>query len=479
MAIKNKVQLITYPDSIGKNLKELKIFLDKIENSISGVHILPPYPSNNDRGFSPISHKKIDPKFGTWSNIKQISNKYDLCLDITLNHISDESKEFQDVLKKGSKSKCYEMFIDIKNLGEITKSDLEKIHIRKEKEPFIKFKTIEGNKSFWCTFTKNQIDLNYNSKITYEYISETIKFLAKNNVKLFRLDAFGYITKKIGTTCFLLEPETYKILRWFQKEAKRYKVEILPEVHDHPSYQIAISKEKMYSYSFALSPLILYTLLETDTHFLKNYLRAIPTPSINILDTHDGICIPDVEGYLPEKKIKRLIDKVEKRGSQSIKRKAINTIHSVGAIYQLTCTYYDALNKDNFLYLCSRAIQLFTPGVPQIYYVGLFAGENKFDRVKKYKNPREINREQYSLKESIDNLNKPIVKDILTLMELRNNHDSFQGEFNLHTTDSNSLKLSWEKGKIKSILDIDLKSRELNIYYTNKKGELININFEK
>ena len=45
-------------------------------------------------------------------------------------------------------------------------------------------------------------------------------------------------------------------------------------------------------------------------------------------------------------------------------------------VHQLNCTYYSALGGDDERYLAARAIQLFARGVPQIYYVGLLAGEN-------------------------------------------------------------------------------------------------------
>ena len=55
-------------------------------------------------------------------------------------------------------------------------------------------------------------------------------------------------------------------------------------------------------------------------------------------------------------------------------------------VHQLNCTYYAALDCDDDRYVAARAIQLFARGVPQIYYVGLLAGEGglgglKFDDV--------------------------------------------------------------------------------------------------
>lgn len=462
----NSVQLIIYPDSVGNNLKELKQFLDAINSSITSIHLLPPYKSFSDRGFSPISHKILDEKFGNWRDFKRISSKYDVCVDIVVNHLSSKSKEFQDVLKNGSKSKYYNLFIDFDSLGIISKKDMELIPVRKKENPYIQVQINDEEKKFWCSFTDDQIDLNYNSQITYDCIEDSIKFLAQKGVKLFRLDALGYTTKKIGTRCFLNEPEFYSILEWYYKTSKKYDTLILPEVHDHPSFQRAISKQGAYSYAFALPPLVLYSLLYKNFNYLKNYIRDIPTPIVTVLDTHDGICIPDVEGYLPEKELNTLITNIQKKGTKSIKRKRIKKtqIDSVGGIYQLNCTFYDALNKDDFLYYCARAIQIFSPGIPQIYYNGLLIGENDFKRVDKLKDPREINRTQYTLKQGIKKLQSPLVEKLLKLMQLRKTHPSFKGECHLITTGhSYQFKISWEYKEFTSTLFIDLKENIIKI----------------
>ena len=95
MALTNSVQLICYPDRLGNNLSDLYGILEKhLTEAVGGVHILPFYPSNADGGFSPLTHKEVDPRYGTWADIERIAAKYDICADLTVNHISDESPEF-------------------------------------------------------------------------------------------------------------------------------------------------------------------------------------------------------------------------------------------------------------------------------------------------------------------------------------------------------------------------------------------------
>ena len=372
MALRNAVQLICYPNRMGDNLRDLNTVIEKhLHDAIGGVHILPFYPSNADAGFSPISHEQVDPAYGCWEDIERISAKYDLCADLTVNHISDESAEFKDFLVNGFESEYADLFVNVEKFGPISPDDLAKIHIRKEKEPFRKVTFADGSTaSVWCTFTERQIDLNYQSEKTYRLMEHYIHFLADRGVKLFRLDAFGYTTKKIGTSFFLVEPDVYRLLEWINEVAQRHGAACLPEVHDHTSYQYAISRRNMHPYGFALPPLLLYSLLDANSVHLKNWLRMCPRNMITVLDTHDGICIPDVEGVLPDDKIKALIDNIDARSADPILRRSAANVHSVGAIYQLTCTFYDAMMQNDDAYIAARAIQFFAPGIPQVYYVG-------------------------------------------------------------------------------------------------------------
>ncbi|MCJ7773236.1 MAG: sucrose phosphorylase, partial [Desulfobacterales bacterium] len=60
MTLQNKVQLITYPDSLGNNLVELHYVLRRyLSRAIGGLHLLPFYPSSADRGFSPLTYTEV------------------------------------------------------------------------------------------------------------------------------------------------------------------------------------------------------------------------------------------------------------------------------------------------------------------------------------------------------------------------------------------------------------------------------------
>ena len=469
MSLRNGIQLICYPNRIGQNLKDLKTVVDRhLSDAICGLHILPFFPSNADNGFSPLTHKEVDPAFGDWDDIEALSAEYDLCVDLTVNHISDASPEFTDFLAKGFDSEYADLFVHVDKFGEISPDDMAKIHIRKEKEPFREVTLANGDTTrVWCTFTEQQIDLNYESELAYRLMEGYIAFLTGKGVKLLRLDAFGYTTKRIGTSCFLVEPEVYRILDWINEVAYKHGAECLPEVHDHTSYQYAIARRNMHPYGFALPPLLLYSLLDANSVYLKNWLRMCPRNLVTVLDTHDGICIPDVEGVLPDDKIRVLIDNIDARSADPIMRRSAANIHSVGAIYQLTCTFYDALMQNDDAYIAARAIQFFTPGIPQVYYVGLFAGCNDPELMEETGELRDINRHFYSLEEVEDEVEKPVVKRLLTLMRFRNNYPAFDGHFELNYSNDSSVAMAWRHGEYYCHLFVDLNFNTSKIEYVD------------
>ena len=472
MTLKNRVQLIAYPDRIGKNISDLANFIEShCAGKLGGLHLLPPYPSNADGGFSPLTHKAIDPAYGDWQDFDRLSSQLDVCMDLMINHISDESVEFQDFLQNGHSSEYADLFVHVDQMGEISPDDMAKIHIRKEKEPFRDITFADGSTGrVWCTFTEHQIDLNYNSPKTYALIEDYISFLTGHGVNLFRLDAFGYTTKQIGTSCFLVEPDVYDLLKWVDDTAREHGAETLPEVHDHASYQYAIALHGMHPYGFALAPLLLFTLLDGNSVYLKQWLRMCPRNQVTVLDTHDGICIPDVEGVLPADKIQAIIDNVSERSGDPILRRSAANVHSVGAIYQLTCTYYDALKRNDDAYIAARAIQLFAPGIPQVYYVGLLAGENDHELMEETGELRDINRHYYSVEEAEEALTKPVVKRLFKLMEFRSNYPAFDGVFHLQYSNVNSVAMCWRTNEYTCELFVDLLFKKSTIRYIDVKS---------
>jgi sucrose phosphorylase len=216
--------------------------------------------------------------------------------------------------------------------------------------------------------------------------------------------------------------------------------------------------------------LVLYSLLDANSRHLKDWLRMCPHSAITVLDTHDGICIPDVEGVLPHDCIQAVIENVSQRSAEPVLRGSTANVHSVGAIYQLTCTYYDALKRNDDAYIAARAIQFFAPGIPQVYYVGLFGGHNDIDLMEQTGEPRDINRHFYTVDEAEAAMRSPLAKRLKRLMEFRSSHPAFSGEFELNYSSDSSLSIGWRLGEHYCHLLVDLNFKKATIRYIDPKS---------
>jgi sucrose phosphorylase len=478
MTLKNQVQLITYPDSLGKNLVELHWVLRKyLQSRIGGVHLLPFYPSSADRGFAPLTYEEVDPSFGTWEDVDKIGADFDLIIDFMVNHISRQSVYFQDYMDKGHYSEYADMFLSFNKLspdGEIPESELTKVYTRKPRHPYTVIERSDGSKEkIWCTFDYEQIDLDWNSAKTWEIMRNSLIRLARTNVKIIRMDAFAYTTIKIGTNCFFLEPEVWELLRRLKNYLAPFRTQILPEVHEHYSYQLRLSKRGYWSYDFALPMLVLHTIYQRNSRQLVRWLHLCPRRQMTTLDTHDGIGVVDVRGLMEEEEIKGTIDTLYEKGS-NVKRIYSGPSYQNLDIYQVNCTYYSALGCNDDAYIAARAIQFYTPGIPQVYYVGLLAGQNDVALVERTKNGRNINRHNYSLEEIEKEITKPVVRRLLRLMKFRSRYPAFNGKCTIIETPEDRLAISWEKGSYRTNLEIELSDYRTTIrfYHTTQHQTL-------
>ncbi len=506
----NSIQIITYPDSLGGDLGSLKKVLDKhFKNHIDGVHILPFYPSSGDRGFAPLTHRRIDPVFGTDDDLLSIASDYNLMADLIVNHVSVRSKYFQDYLKKGDESKYKNYFIKSSHfarrfykepnnnffrfiflsIGQIAtflrgidfifhkhgvnKLILRKIYRPRPGSPFVRFMRDDGKKEYiWCTFSPEQVDLNIDSKGVRKKFMRDVRHLKKLGVKYLRLDAVAYAGKMRGTNSFLI-PKAIHFLEWLSDYCKKNKIKVIPEVHFDYKTQIFLSNFKNidYVYDFSLPFLILHAIHLKNPHYLREWLKVRPYNSISNLDTHDGIGVVDVKGQLPEEEIKKTSDIIYGLGGNAAKRASGKNSKNLD-IYQINSTYYSALKEDDNLYLMARAIQLFLPGIVQIYYVGFLAGKNDMDLLNKTKNGRDINRHSYDLKEVDKEIKRPVVKKLLRLCELRKNHQAFSGKYFLKDTDNDIIEIEWIKKDVSLKLKVDFRNMTFEIKENNIKVEL-------
>lgn len=485
MVVKNRVQLITYPDSLGGNLRNLNLVLEKFFPDLftGGVHILPPYPSSGDRGFAPLTYLEIAPQFGSWDDINRISKNHDILLDLMVNHISAKSIYFQDFIANGRDSRYSDLFITLDKIwpdGKPVKEDLDKIFLRRQ-EPFSDFQIKKTGKTekVWTTFGKTnpseQIDLDINSPGARELISGFMKNFSKNGVKMVRLDAVGYVIKKLGSTCFFVEPEIYQFLEWISRLASSLNIDLLPEIHGDYKTQFKLAEKGYWIYDFILPYLILDAFINKTSSKLLNYLRNRPHNQFTMLDCHDGIPIkPDLNGLYTNKDAKRIVDVCRERGANFSRILSPEHIDPNGFdVHQIRGTIYSLLGADNDVYLAARALQFFTPGVPQVYYVGLLAGENDADAAAKTGEGRDINRHNFTMEEIEEHLKKPVVKKLIKMIQLRNAHPAFNGVFTIKQGSDQDISLTWTHQSNYATLFVDLIRERSTISYSDSSGREI------
>jgi sucrose phosphorylase len=484
VSVKNRVQLITYPDSLGGDLQALNEILLRHFADVfkGGVHILPSFPSSGDRGFAPLTYLEIEPAFGTWEDIGRISEHFDVMLDLMVNHISRQSPYFQDLIRKGRESEYADMFITLDKVwpdGNPPREDVSKIFLRRPENPFSDI-TIEETgqvERIWTSFGKEtpteQIDIDVWSEQARELLAGFLAHFAQQGIKIVRLDAVAYVTKRAGTSCFFVEPDIYQFLEWITGVAAPLGIELVLEVHAHPSIQRKLVERGYWVYDFVLPALILHTLLSKSSRKLRDYLETCPRKQFTMLDCQDGIPIlPDIEGILGAEESRKIVDACVQRGANlsrilSPQYKAEDGFD----VHQIGCTYYSALDCDDDAYMAARAIQFFAPGVPQVYYVGLLADENDQESVKLTGESRAINRHNYSAAEIEQALQKGAVQRLLKLARFRNEYPAFGGSFGARSDDKDIL-LTWQRASRMCSLNVDIHTNQAVITYVDDAGEL-------
>jgi sucrose phosphorylase len=477
----NSIQLITYADRMGTpSLKELRELMQtELEGLFGGLHLLPFFDpiDGEDAGFDPIDHTRVDPRLGDWEDIRLLGQDLVLMGDVIVNHMSAQSLQFKDYLERGEASEFSTLFLTFDKVfptgaaGE----DLLRIYRPRPGFPFTKFRLKDGEQRLiWTTFTSNQVDIDVNSRAGNLYLETILDTYEKAGIRMIRLDAAGYAIKKQGTSCFMID-ETFEFIADFEEKAGKRGMEVLVEIHSHYQTQIEIASRVGYVYDFALPVLVLDCLYNRNASNLKKWIGIRPTNTVTVLDTHDGIGIVDVAsegekpGLIPDQVLDGIVETMHSR-NEGRSLKATGSAASNLDLYQVNCTYFEALGKNEKEYLIARAIQFFLPGIPQLYYVGLFGDENDMELLARTGVGRDINRHYYTRDEIRNKLKTPLVRNLSRLMRFRNSHPSFEGEFQLLDTEDFRIALRWDRDQDWSILNIDLTDMHAEMTYSDGKG---------
>ncbi len=437
------VVLITYGDFIQDkrkpSLRILNEFAEKnLKEIINIIHILPFYPHSSDRGFSVIDYKKVDPRLGNWQDIKKMNKNFDPMFDFVCNHVSSKNNWFEKYALGNRNYKDFFVAFDRNNKP--NKKEIARVFRPRPSSLLKKCKLSIGEKWIWRTFSSDQLDLNYSNYKVLLKMLDIFLFYAHKKAEIIRLDAIGYIWKKIGTSCFLTkESHTFvQLLRSVLDEVNP-STSIIAEINTGIFYKESMKyfgdgkNEAQMVYNFVFAPLALHTFYTQNVTKISKYInqlnkeyRGNGNAFLNLLDSHDGIAVAGIEGknMLGEFDAKKLLEKIKLKGG----RVSYRTYKEKGRVpYELNITWWSALNDKNGKeslslkvkrYLASRAIVLSVSGVPGIYLLGLFGIENNVMGVKKTGQKRDINRRNLTEKEINNFLNVGSGKEYLVFRGL-------------------------------------------------------------
>lgn len=311
-----------------------------------------------------------------------------------------------------------------------------------------------------------QMDLNIKSDLVWDYYKETLKKLASYGTAIVRLDAFAYAPKEVGSRNFMNDPGTWDLLAKIDDIASELGLTLLPEIHAsyyEKVYELLASKGYMV-YDFFLPGLLIDAFERKSGTYLKKWADETIEKNIktvNMLGCHDGIPLLDLKGLLPEEDIQKIIDAVVSRGGY------VKDLHGAKNVYyQVNATYYSALGESDKRMLMARAIQLFMPGKPQIWYLDLFAGKNDYEAMAKagVGGHKEINRSNLSTTQVKELLNKDVVKKQLELLRFRKTNPAFSEDAKVVVeADGSKMSIVWRNDIVSTRLDVDFETEEFSI----------------
>ena len=421
------VILLAYGDSfLDGNRAPLKVLGETLDAHFSDfcsiLHILPFFPSSSDDGFSVIDHREVDPLLGEWSDIESLSFRLKLMADVVLNHVSSESEWFTQFLLDQEPGNRYIKIID-------PGDDLTKVVRPRSRSLERQVNTKTGVKSVWCTFSDDQVDLDFSNPDVFLEILKIVNRLLEAGVQWFRLDAVAFIWKISGSGCVHL-PETHECVKILKALLhKRQPDAVLVTETNVPHKQnmsyFGEGDEADAIYNFSLPPLILHTFIGQSVAALNAWTAKISYEAksgvfLNFIASHDGIGLRPIEGLLSHHEVENLIDATIKAGGRY---ESYNTENGPKP-YELNVSLYDLLTSEGreygkACYLAAHTLILVFAGVPLLYINSLMCLPNNNDGMEKRGFNRAINRRSLNRKELLHVLDEQNMDPINLFEELK------------------------------------------------------------
>ena len=400
-----------------------------------------------DRGFSAIDYELSD-LYATRGDFDALADAgISLKLDFILNHASVLSPQFQDLLARGEDSQFADFFVDWNAFwaghGEMTPEGyvqpdaelLKDMFFRKPGLPILMVRMPNGTeKPYWNTFYQevryaapDAQDLMAATGMQYgraAILAERLAAVLADGGKPGNVDASGFEDVRDAVVDYVESRRRYlgqmdlNIASPLVWDFYADTLDALAKIHE------TIASQGFMTHDFFLPGLVIDAFEQHDATVLKRWIGEVlekKIRTVTMLGCHDGIPLLDLEGLLSGERIQGLIDVVKGSGGY------VKDLHGAKNIYyQVNATYYSALGESDARLLLARAIQLFVPGKPQVWYLDLFAGPNDHDAVAKGgpNGHKEINRTNLSLEAVEAGLKKPVVQRQIELLRFRSTFEA-------------------------------------------------------
>jgi glycosidase len=415
------VVLITYGDQVREPatppLRTLHDFLRRrFAGVVTGVHVLPFFPSTSDDGFAVADYLAVDSELGLWEDVRALGEDFRLMVDAVFNHTSASNAWFRRWCAGDPAFEGFYVTAD--------PSDDWSGVTRPRPHPLLhRFQTARGEEHVWTTFSADQVDLDYSNPDVLLAMTGVLLEYVESGAGIVRLDAVAYLWKERGTACIHHE-KTHEVIRLWRTllDAVAPGTLLITETNvphrENVSYFGDGHDEAHLVYQFPLAPLVLSAFHLADATTLTEWADALSTPSetttfLNFLGSHDGIGVRPVEGILTQAEIGQLLELAKAHGG-GVSWK-VNADGSLSP-YELNAVYFDALTEVDSAepmetqvrrFLSAQSILLALAGVPAIYVHALLGSRNWVEGVEQTGHLRAINRQKLEREELERELDDP------------------------------------------------------------------------
>ncbi|MEP1356492.1 MAG: alpha-amylase family glycosyl hydrolase [Tateyamaria sp.] len=399
--------LITYGNSIVDGVhKPLDLLHDfllrRMKGVVNGVHILPFFPFTSDDGFAVSDFRAVNPQLGDWPDINRIAGEFHLMSDLVLNHVSSQGAWF-NAYRQGQSP--YDRFF-----FEASPDDDLDMVVRPRTTPLLqKVETTHGARHVWCTFSHDQIDLDFrNPEVLLEFL-RIIRLHVDNGVQIIRLDAVAFLWKEIGSPSIHL-PQTHAVVKLMRllSDYAAETVILLTETNVPKAENLSYfgKRDEAHAiYNFPLPPLILHAMMSGSAAYLQKWQKGMPPAQLgcaylNFTASHDGIGMRPAEGILPKEEQDKMIDVIKDIGGLV----SMRALPGGGeAPYEINTTFYEATGStfdgpDGYhfdRFICSQTIVMSLEGIPAFYIHSMLGTRNDHEQVARRGMNRAINRHNW------------------------------------------------------------------------------------